>query len=148
MPLSLSCFMPLCSYNYIHSHIQYCVLLTNWKIKLPALSPNYFSEGSLWPPGFFVLPLLSCQVGPTSCSSSWLLTDDSPTWCTGWHMKKPGKHGPSAMRWRDTRIRQLTLVHSRGLLIGCCSLPVAFWSALCVRRMSESSAKKRMREDG
>ena len=40
---------------------------------------------------------------------------------------------------RNTRIKRLTFVHSRGLLIGCCSPPAAFWTALCARRTSESS---------
>lgn len=39
---SLSPRLTLCSYNYTYSHIQYCVLHTIWKIKLPALFPNYF----------------------------------------------------------------------------------------------------------
>ncbi len=65
------------------------------------------------------------------------------------------KHDTSATRWwmtatilihakinvrplhANTRIKWLTFVHSRGLLIG--SLPAAVWTALCARRTSESS---------
>lgn len=91
----------------------------------------------------FWLPTPNCWYGEymwvdawKSLNTTWNISDRTTGGSYDLHKDI---HAHTLNTHTSTHSEPLTFVHSRGLLIGCCCRPAAFWTALCARRTSESS---------